>query len=156
MDPSDNPSPFGRSLLLEDGDLRFADGDLAPVAGRDNLLQGVRVMIDTPFGSDVFNANYGFDLLAILSSPQTTRMTKDLIRLNIVKSVSTDNRVREIKDVVFDDDPRYFELLGPAAGSPEEAARTRRLRRGWRVLVVLETLSEGEVAVRLEGVGPRS
>jgi phage baseplate assembly protein W len=114
------PSSFGKSLRLSEGDLVFegreeeengfpvVKQDLAVLAGRDNFLQGMQVMIETPLGSDILNVNYGFDILGILSTPQTVGFIKSLIRLNIVKSVSQDNRVREIKEVVFDDEPHFF------------------------------------------------
>src|SRR5215813_3238581 len=117
------PTTFGRSLQLAGGDLLFADGDLAVIDGRDNFLQGMQVMIETPFATDVFNVNYGFDILGILSSAQSVPRTKDLIRLNIVKSVSQDNRVRDIKEVVFNDEP----------GS---------LKRRWQAAVILQTITE--------------
>src|SRR4051794_7521442 len=105
------PRALGRSLLLEDGDFVLREGDFALVTGRDNLLQGLRVMIDTGFGTDVFNVTYGFDARAVFTTPQTTRAAKDLIRLHLVKSLSQDDRITLIKEVVFDDDPRYYELL---------------------------------------------
>ena len=120
----DKPTSFGRSLRLIDGDLVFEQEDLAMIVGRDNFLQGMQVMIETPFATDVFNVNYGFDILGILSSPSSVPRTKDLIRLNIVKSISQDNRVREIKEVVFDDESALLRNLpGPEfrrAPSPAE------------------------------------
>ncbi|HSF49012.1 MAG TPA: hypothetical protein VLA73_11710, partial [Burkholderiales bacterium] len=101
------PSVFGRSLELFEGDLRFDEGDFKGVSGRDNFLQSLQVMIETPFATDIFNVTYGFDLLEILKSPHNVRLAKELIRLNIVKSVSRDDRVREIKEVVFDDESRF-------------------------------------------------
>ncbi len=167
------PTVFGRSLQLTDGDLIVDQGDLVTIVGRDNFLQAIQIMIETPFATDIFNVNYGFDLLSILGSPQTVRFIKELIRLNIVKSVSQDNRVREIKEVVFDDDPRFFEIVDPAgrqrsagglAGpgqqrprdpTADEHRRTQKTERRWQAIVVLETISEGEVALRLEGTGLR-
>ena len=105
------PTVFGKSLQLTTGDLVLDQGDLEVISGRDNFLQAMQVMIETPFGSDIFNVNYGFDLLSILQSPQPVSQIKDLIRLNIIKSVSQDTRVREIKEVVFDDESRFFEIL---------------------------------------------
>ena len=67
---------FGRSLRVTDGDLVFEQGDLAIIAGRDNFLQAMQMMIETPFGTDIFNVNYGFDLLSILRSPQTVRLAR--------------------------------------------------------------------------------
>jgi hypothetical protein len=150
----EKPSVFGRSLQLTDGDLLFDQGTLVTVAGRDNFLQAMQVMIETPFATDIFNVKYGFDLLSILGSAQSVRLSKELIRLNIVKSVSQDNRVREIKEVVFNDDPRFFEILPDQ--NADEHRRTRKIERRWQAIVVLETISEGEVALRLEGTGLRT
>lgn len=139
---------------MTDGDLLFDQGDLALVAGRDNFLQAMQVMIETPFGTDIFNVNYGFDILTILQSAQTVNATKDLIRLNIVKSVNQDTRVREIKEVVFDDEPRFFEIFPDQ--NADEHRRLRKTERRWQAIVVLETVSEGEVALRLDGIGLRT
>jgi len=155
------PTTFGRSLQLAGGDLLFADGDLAVIDGRDNFLQGMQVMIETPFATDVFNVNYGFDVLGILSTPQTLGSTKTLIRLNIIKSISQDNRVLEIKEVVFDDDPRFFEIsaaekpgqnISPDEGVAEHR-RIQKTERQWQALVVLETIAEGQAALLLQGTG---
>jgi phage baseplate assembly protein W len=154
---------LGQGLQISNGDLVFfgrADQqedssvvrrDLTLVSGRDNFLQAMQVMIETPFGSDIFNVNYGFDLLGILSAPQTVGVIKSLIRLNIVKSLSQDNRVREITDVLFDDEPGFAEIL--AEQNEDENRRRRKLERRWQAVVVLQTISEGEVALRLEGTG---
>ena len=148
------PTSFGKSLLLTDGDLLFDQGDLVTIAGRDNFLQAMQVMIETPFATDIFNVNYGFDLLNILGAAQSVRLIKELVRLNIVKSISQDDRVREIKEVVFDDDPRFFEILPDQ--NADEHRRARKIERRWQAIVVLETISEGEVALRLDGTGLRT
>jgi phage baseplate assembly protein W len=142
---------FGRTLQLVNGDLAFENGDFAMIEGRDNLLLAMQVMIETPFGSDVFNINYGFDLFSVMSLPQTVSSAKAVIRLNIVKSLSQDNRVREVKEIVFDDDPRFFEI-SPIENEPEHR-RIRKTERRWQTMVLLETISDGEVALRLEGTG---
>jgi len=148
------PTAFGKSLQLTDGDLLFDQGDVALIAGRDNFLQAMQVMIETPFGTDIFNVNYGFDILSILQSAQPINPIKELIRLNIVKSVSQDTRVREIKEVVFDDEARFFEIL--PGQNADEHRRARKTERRWQAIVVLETVSEGEVALRLDGIGLRT
>jgi hypothetical protein len=150
MDAQTKPSVFGRSLQLDGGDLAFADGDLALVSGRDNLLQALQVMIETPFGADIFNVNYGFDALGALGQPQSVRMTRDLVRLQIVKSLDLDDRVREIKEVVFDDDPRFFEI-DPQAGALEESRLEHKSSRRWRAMIVISTVPEGNVAGNLAG-----
>lgn len=145
------PSVLGRSLRLTGGDLSFANNDLEPIADRDNLLQAIQVMIETPFGTDIFNVSYGFDLLNSISLPESVGVIKELIRLNIVKSLSLDDRVKEIKAVIFNDEPRFFEV------SPEfnrEASEARRKRdRKWEAVVVLQTIAGSEVALNLEGRG---
>ena len=143
------PSVLGRSLLLVNGDLAFTGNDLAPVVDRDNFLQALQVMIETPMGSDVFNVSYGFDLLNCLSAPASVSFIKDLIRLNIVKSISLDDRVREIKEIVFSDDPRFFEI-NPGLNQEHER-QLRKDDRRWQAVVVLQTIAEGDVAVGLEG-----
>jgi 3-deoxy-D-manno-octulosonic-acid transferase len=145
------PSRFGRGFSLQNGDLTFAAGDLATVEGRDNLLQGLAVMIETPFGSDVFNVSYGFSFLEAVSQVDSIRLVKEFLRLNLVKSLSGDNRIREVKDVVFDDDPRFFDL-SPQANAEERRAR-RKTAREWEALVVLETVPEGQVVLNVAGVG---
>lgn len=148
------PSAFGTSLQLCNGDFLFEQGDLALISGRDNFLQALQVMIETPFGTDLFNVNYGFDILNILQTPQPVSSIKDLIRLNIVKSVSQDIRVREIKEVVFDDEARFFEIFPDQ--NADDHRRTRKTERRWQAVVVLDTVSEGEVALRLDGIGLRT
>jgi hypothetical protein len=144
-------SRMGRSLELSNGDLQLVGGDLATVAGQDNFLQAMQVMIETPLGTDIFNVSYGFDLAGIISQPQGLRLTKELIRLNIVKSLSRDDRIREISEVVFDDDPRFFELAPQA--NAERARLSHKANRQWQAIVVVQTITEGEVAVTLEGTG---
>src|SRR5262245_35984657 len=92
---------FGTSIKLVDGDFVFADGDLKLVSGRDNFAQALRVIIGTPFGSDQVNVNYGLDVAAIFTVANSVRSIKDVIRLNLVKSLSLDDRIREIGEIVF-------------------------------------------------------
>jgi len=147
----EKPSVFGRSLQLVNGDLHFANGDFAAISGRDNFMQSMQIMIETPFGTDIFNVNYGFDLLNLISQPHSVRLIKELIRLNIVKSLSLDNRVQEIKEIVFDDEKRFFEL--DPKQNAEESRRMHKLERRWQAMVVVQTITEGEVAFKLEGIG---
>lgn len=145
------PSALGRSLRLVDGDLSFTEGDLATITGRDNFLQAMQVMIETPMGTDIFNVSYGFDLLNSIGAPQSISLMKEMIRLNIVKSLSIDDRVREIKEILFNDEPRFFEI-NPEF-DPEESRRSRKQSRRWEAVVVLRTVSEDDVALSLEGRG---
>ncbi len=151
MEPNRKPDPLGVSLRLDEGDLAFGDRDLATIAGRDNLIQGLTVMIGTPFSSDTVNVNYGFDLESAIVPPNERALVQDLIRLNVVKSLSLDDRVQEVREVVFDDAERFFELVGDA--DPDEARLRHRETRQWRLAVVLATITEGEVVLVVQGVG---
>jgi hypothetical protein len=148
-----NPKPvtFGKSLELSDGDLRFENGDFAVVSGADNLAQALRVSIATPAATDIFNVNYGFDFMGALGQPAGGRLVKEFIRLNLIKSLSVDDRVREVRDVIFDDDPRYFDY-NPQEDPSETALRHSTTRR-WRAVVVLQAVAGPDVVVKLEGAG---
>ncbi len=144
-----NGTSFGRSLLLVDGDVAMSGGDLLEIGGRDNLLQTMQVILDTPTATDVFNINYGFDYVAIFSAPTMLSTKKELIRLNIVKSLSFDDRIREIKDVVFDDEARFQDIARQEGG---DAARTRHVtERRWTCVVVVVTLDGEQRILALEG-----
>jgi len=145
------PTVFGRSLLLGEGDLVLDNGDFLPVAGRENLFQGIQVMIHTPFASDIFNATYGFDLLNCLAAPQPPAVVRELIKLNVVKSLTTDSRILQIKEIVFDDEPRFYEL-NPGS-DPEQNLNLRQSSRRWQAIVVAQTAQEASVAIRIQGSG---
>ena len=145
------PSVFGRSLVLNDGDLAFESGDFQIIAGRDNFFQGMRAMINTPTGSDIFNVRYGFDLLSCLAAPKSPSVIKQLIKLNIVKSLSTDNRIRQIEEIAFDDEPRFYELSPES--DPDANSKKRQASRQWQAIAVVQTIQEGSVTITLGGLG---
>jgi hypothetical protein len=113
---------LGHSLALVDGDLVLQDGRLGEVSGQANLVQALALRVLTPLGSDQFNTGYGFDAQNVFTQPATARTAQDLVSLNLVRTLSTDNRVREIRDVVF---------LDPAAAHH---------RRSWTVEVTIMTI----------------
>lgn len=134
---------LGSSLALVDGDLVFtprtvADNGqqrtvraLAEVTGLPNLVQALTLRVLTPLGDDMFNTGYGFDAAAVFTQPAGARTTRDLVQLNLVRTLDTDPRVREIRDVTFQD---------PPAAS---------LRRAWPVVVTLVTVAGDQVSVPL-------
>src|SRR5215218_8549802 len=135
---------YGRSLLLREGDLEFAynaDGlmELQMVSGIDNLAQGLSIMVETPLGSDIFNQLFGFDLYSILRGGFNLAMTKQLIRLHVIKTITSDDRVLRIEELAFDDEPRYAEL-NPGA-DPEEAKRLRKATRRWHLDGVIQPVT---------------
>jgi hypothetical protein len=113
---------LGHSLALVDGDLVLEDGGLVEVSGLPNLVQALALRVLTPLGSDLFNTGYGFDAQNIFTQPANARTVRDLITLNLVRTLEPDDRVREIRDVVFLD--------------PAEAHR----RRSWTVAVSIVTI----------------
>ncbi|MDR3470657.1 MAG: hypothetical protein P4M09_03045 [Devosia sp.] len=151
MSTAQDDALLGRSLALSDGDFSLVDGDLAMVGGRQNLSQGLQVIIGTPFGSDPINVNYGLDIQAIYVTANSVRSVKDVIRLNIVKSLAIDDRVREISNILFDDEAG-FAALAPEFGGVDPGATARRSRL-WHAVVSL-ALATGVQQVVVSGAAP--
>jgi hypothetical protein len=143
---------LGQSLKLSEGDFVLVDGALELVTGRDNFAQALRVIIETPFGSDQVNVNYGLDIAAIFTVANTVRSIKDVIRLNLVKSLSADDRVREINEIVFDDEPDFAQLAPEFAGG-DPGARARH-GRVWHAVVKFTTIGNNQQQVVVSGASP--
>ena len=133
------PERFGHSLRIEDGDLVVANDEVETVSGFDNLLQSLVLRVMTPLGNDEFNTTYGLDVKNIFTQPTGARLTKELIKLNLVRTLGTDPRIREVRDVVFTDDREFLEQH-PQLNA--EAARQRRRDRLWNVLVTILTIDD--------------
>jgi phage baseplate assembly protein W len=143
---------FGTSIELVDGDLRLAGGDLALVSGRDNFNQALQVIVGTPFGSDPINVNYGLDVAAIFTVASSVRSIKDVIRLNLVKSLVADDRVREISEIVFDDESDFARLAPEFAGG--DAGARARHGRVWHAVVALVTVAGDQQRTVVSGAAP--
>jgi len=122
---------LGHSLLLEDGDLVLRDGSLVETSGVRNLAQALGLRVLTPLGSDQFNTGYGFDGRSVFAEAADARMVRELVRLNLVRALGTDPRVREIREIVFLD--------------PGDARR----HRSWTVEVSLVTADDQQETLRL-------
>jgi hypothetical protein len=85
----------------------------------------------TPLGDDQYNTTYGFDAAAVFTPSATARTARDLVQLNLVRTLGTDARVREIRDVSF---------LDPPAESH---------RRAWPIVVTIITIDGAQQAVSL-------
>lgn len=143
---------FGTSLALIDGDLALFDGDLALVTGRNNFGQALQVIVGTPFGSDQVNVAYGLDVGAIFTVAGTVSAIKDVIRLNLVKSLGADDRIREIDQIVFDDEDG-FAALAPEFAGADPGALARRAR-AWHAVVALTTVAGDRQQVVISGPSP--
>ncbi|UQU67639.1 hypothetical protein COUCH_15775 [Couchioplanes caeruleus] len=131
---------FGASFLLSDGDLVFTAAGVEPVQGLSNLTQALTLRLLTPYGTDRVNATYGLDAREAFSGNHDRTILKELIRLEVLRTLSGDPRVREVTGVLFDDDPDF-----PAAA----AAATQEDHGGrlWRVLVTVETTDDTAAVV---------
>jgi len=89
--------------------------------------------------------------LNCLAAPQPPAVVRELIKLNVVKSLTTDSRILQIKEIVFDDEPRFYEL-NPGS-DPEQNLNLRQSSRRWQALVVAQTAQEASVAIRIQGSG---
>lgn len=144
---------LGTSLALEDGDLALADDDLALVTGRDNFGQSLQVIVGTPFGSDLVNITYGLDVGAIFSVAAAVSSVKDVIRLNLVKSLATDDRIQQIQQILFDDEPGFSALAPEFAGSGDPGAAARR-SRVWHAVIALTTVTGQTQQIVISGPSP--
>jgi hypothetical protein len=142
---------FGSSLLVDAGDLVMESGAgglrFRAVEGLPNLMQAVELRVLTPYASDRFNTTYGLDYEQIFAHAAGLRMAKELIRLNLVRTVGTDPRVQDVREIVFQGDPVFMERhpeLTPAA------AREERRRRHWRIEVVIDTRDAQALTVPLD------
>lgn len=127
--------PFGYSLALVDGDLVLEKGGFQLVRGKSNLRQALELRVQTPFGSDIFNTTYGLDAKDVFTQPASLHQMQELIKVNLVRTLGTDPRVHDVRNVLFADDP-----AAPLLRSREE---TRALINGrsWPVQVVIETVN---------------
>jgi hypothetical protein len=149
--------PFGRTLFLDDlGDLVFDrndDGllDLRFSGGVANLGQGLRITVATPLGTDIFNQLFGFDVLSIMRAGYPLAMTKQLIRLHMVRTVTGDDRVLRIEELVFDDEPRAAELH--PGTDPDAQRRLRKVTRRWQLDALIQPIAGRPVAVPVQVSG---
>jgi hypothetical protein len=108
---------FGSSLLLDDGDIVIVDGRLTEIAGVANLEQGLQLRIQTPWSSDPLQVEYGLDATDAFTVGLTRDMAKEVLRLNLVRTIAGDPRVAAVDQVLFDDDPQYLAAHPAAAGT---------------------------------------
>lgn len=140
IDPTPRGHPLGSSLELAAGDL-LVQGPVATLAMVEDelaLRQAMILAIETQLGSDPVNTQYGFDQTAIGIGNYGLRTRKDYIRLHLVRALGSDRRVKDIKEIYFDDDQRFFDL-NPEIDQ-ETYTRTVHATRSFRVTVVIETI----------------
>ncbi|MFJ2089478.1 hypothetical protein ACIOEW_09425 [Streptomyces sp. NPDC087901] len=152
--PREGAPSLGRSLALDDGDL-VLDGrshDLALVVGADALSQALELGVATQAGSDRLNTRFGFDRLAIGAYAQDLPTRKEFLTMELVRCLSSDFRVTDVREVFFDDDPRYLELR---PGLDEETHRREvaaaHAARVYAVYAVVDTVANTTLTLRARG-----
>jgi phage baseplate assembly protein W len=152
--------PYGRTLTLVSGDFVLAAGDggysdLEEITGKDELAQGVQVLIGTNLGTDIFNTAFGFDLINTLAAPQPISQVKQLVRLCVVKALSQEPRIRQITAIAFVDDPYYLTIHPEVTAAEQQALiQQQRASRRWSLDVQFDTRLNDQVIAGIQGVGP--
>lgn len=138
-----NPSQMslGTSLALDRGDLVLKGTSLLMVEQLAALAQALRTTLETQLGTDRINRTHGFDRLAALGSTYGVHTRKELVKLQLVSAVGRDRRVKDVKEIFFNDEPRYFDVLGIS----DPAERQRQVnevhaKRAYSVYLVIDTV----------------
>ena len=150
--PAGQPS-LGHSLRLDDGDLVFDEQthDLAEVTELDALSQALRLSINTQLGTDRLNVQFGFDRLAIGAYAYNLTTRKEYVKMQLVRCVGLDARVRDVREVFFSDDPRAFDAQPQLdAVAREQVVAAVRASRDYTVFVVIETVTSQPLTVDAE------
>jgi hypothetical protein len=148
------PLSLGRSLALDSGDLVLDDaGRLAMVTGTAALSQALVLSIETQQGSDRLNAGFGFDRAAVGAYAYGVHTQKEYVKMQLVRCVGLDLRVKDVREAFFQDDPRYAELNpGLDAATLEQIAATARTTRQYTVYVIVETINSDVVTLQAGGL----
>jgi hypothetical protein len=90
---------LGTGLRVDGGDIVVRGGQLALVSGTANLAQALELRVLTPLGSDRYDVRYGLDIAGIFASTGVAGEVGDLIRLNLVRTIGSEPRVQDIRDI---------------------------------------------------------
>jgi phage baseplate assembly protein W len=152
--------PYGRTLTLAIGDFVIAPGldglpDLATIVGKDELAQGIQVLVGTNLGSDIFNVAFGFDLVNTMALPRTMAQMRELLRLCVVKALSQEPRIRQILAVAFVDEAAYLTIHPEITAEQQQAlAQQQRVSRKWSLDALFDTRLNDQIVAGIQGVGP--
>ncbi|WP_322762453.1 hypothetical protein [Frankia sp. Cr2] len=108
------------------------------VRGTGNITQALSVALTTLRGSNVFDAEFGFDGLDALTRNIEPVLVREQVRVGVITLLDRDPRVRRIVDVNLDD------RLG-TGGSAADLRASRTLQ----VQVQFETVTDDRIAVNL-------
>ncbi|WP_428338693.1 hypothetical protein [Mycobacterium sp.] len=148
--PGNSGAPsLGLSLMLNVGDLVFdpGTGDLDIVREQHALSQALQLAVQTQVGSDRINVGFGFDQLSVGAYAYDIHTRKEYVKMQLVKAVTGDRRVRDVREIFFRDDPRYFELHSIDALSQQQIIARARASREYTVYVVIDTISNDTLTI---------
>lgn len=146
------PLSLGSSLELDAGDLVFSNTDLSMVSDTGALTQALVLSLQTQLGSDRLNTGFGFDRAAVGAYAHGIRTQKEYVKMQLVRCIGLDRRVKDIFEVFFQDDPRYFELNpGLDLAAQEEIIAATRASREYTVYVIVETINSDTVTLQAGG-----
>jgi hypothetical protein len=146
------PLSLGSSLELDAGDLVFSNTDLSMVSDTGALTQALVLSLQTQLGSDRLNTGFGFDRAAVGAYAYGIHTQKEYVKMQLVRCIGLDRRVKDVLEVFFQDDSRYFELNpGLDATAQEEIAAAARASREYTVYVIVETINSDKVTLQAGG-----
>jgi hypothetical protein len=152
--------PLGHGLRFEDGDLVVERRGTSPIAlaavrGVPALAQALRLTLETQLGSDVINTAHGFDAVAIGAGGFGLHTRKEFVKLQLVRAIAADRRVKEIRELFFDDEDRFFELAGDPGSEAAREEHRRRVHasRNFEATVQIETRTGAIVSVEVGAIG---
>ncbi|MGW6851203.1 hypothetical protein ACWGCK_20920 [Streptomyces virginiae] len=152
--PREAPPSLGHSLALLDGDLVLDPHghDLSLVVGGEALAQALELAVSTQAGSDRLNIRFGFDALALGAFARDLPTRKEYVTMELVRCLSADRRVTDVREVFFDDDPRFDD---PGTGFDEQALRgvaAAHTDRRYTVYAVVDTIAGTALTLRARGI----
>lgn len=128
--------------------------DLAMVKGIDTLNQALEIALTTRLSDDLFNTGFGFDGLNALAEETNPVLSRERIRIAIIKLLQAEPRVRKIIDVKMPDgqlERQDSNNLG--ANSSESASVLEQHKRLLHVSVAFETVSGDTTTFSLGAIG---
>ncbi|MFI0221666.1 hypothetical protein [Streptomyces lydicus] len=152
--PHGGAPSLGRSLRADAGDLVVDDrtGRLTTVEGLDALAQALVLTVETQLGSDRLNTGFGFDRLAVGRYALGVHARKEYIKMELVRCLSADRRVTDVREVFFQDDPRFFELRpGLDDAARERIAEAARTGRTYTVFALVDTVAGDTLTLQSGG-----
>jgi len=151
MAPAAGAASLGLSLKLAVGDLVFDDAvkDFALVREQAALTQALELSIETQIANDRLNSSFGFDRLSIGAYAYGLHTRKEYVKMQLVRCVTADRRVRDVREIFFEDDPRYFELHPISAAAQQQIIALARASREYTAFVVVETIASDQLTIEV-------